>query len=490
MIKANSFRTINYRTVVRLLAQLMLIESGFMMIPMLVSIFYGENDYYAFLVAILITLLASWAILSGVRSGRRDLGKREGYMLTSLVWVVFSIFGMIPFMVSDVSLGLTDAFCETMSGFTTTGCSVLNDVESLSHGVHIWRCLMQWIGGLGIMIFTLAVMPMLNSSGGMQMMNAELPGITKEKLSPRVSQTAKRLWLVYMLLTLLLAVLLCIGPMNIFDGICHALSTMSTGGFSTRNDSIGAWDSWYIRLVVLVFMFIGGVNFALIYRASIGKIRASWKDETFRFYVKVIIVLTILLTIGYIVNCRPEWSMSVFVDPLFQVVSTLTSTGYSVTDCQSWGTFVFPILLILMFVGASAGSTSGGCKLDRISFLFKNCHNEIMKCIHPNRVYSVSINNRVQSPELVSKVMAFMWLYMGAIIGGGIMLVLLGMPISDSLFASLSCVGNTGLGAGVTADSFVDVPVAGKWILSLLMLVGRLEIFTVLVLFTRDFWRK
>ncbi|MDE7385523.1 MAG: TrkH family potassium uptake protein [Muribaculaceae bacterium] len=490
MVKTTGYRKINFRSIVRLLAHLMLIESGFMLIPMLVSLFYGESDYYAFLVAILITLLASWAILTGVRSGRRDLGKREGYMLTSLVWVVFSIFGMIPFMVSDVSLGLTDAFCETMSGFTTTGCSVLSDVECLSHGVHIWRCLMQWIGGLGIMIFTLAVLPMLNSSGGMQMMNAELPGITKEKLSPRVSQTAKRLWLVYLLLTLLLALLLCFGPMNIFDGICHALSTMSTGGFSTRNDSIGAWNSWYIRLVVLVFMFIGGVNFALIYRASIGKIKASWKDETFRFYVKVIIVLTILLTLGYVVNCHPRWSMSVIVDPLFQVVSTLTSTGYSVTDCQSWGSFVFPILLILMFVGASAGSTSGGCKLDRISFLFKSCRNEISKCIHPNKVYSVSINNRVQSPELVSKVMAFLGLYMGSIIAGGIMLVLLGMPISDSLFASLSCVGNTGLGAGVTADSFACVPAAGKWVLSFLMLVGRLEIFTVLVLFLPGFWHK
>ena len=490
MLKRSSFRTINYRSVARLLAILMLFEAGFMAIPMAVSLCYGESDYYAFAVAILITLLSSWALLSGIRSGRRDLGKREGYMLTALVWVVFSIFGMIPFMVSDLSLGLTDAYCETMSGFTTTGCSVLSDVESLSHGIHLWRCLMQWIGGLGIMIFTLAVFPMLNSSGGMQMMNAELPGVTKEKLSPRVSQTAKRLWFIYLLLTVVLAVLLYLGPMNCFESICHALSTMSTGGFSTRNDSIGAWDSWYVRLVVLLFMFIGGVNFDLIYRASIGKFKASWNDETFRLYVKVIIVVTILLIIGYIVNCCPKWSMAVIVDPLFQVVSTVTSTGFSVTDYMSWGNFVFPILLLLMFIGASAGSTSGGCKLDRIVFLFKNCRNEISKCVHPNRVYSVSINNRVQSPELVSKVMAFLWLYMGLIVAGGMFLVLLGMPISDSLFASLSCVGNTGLGAGVTAESFAEVPSLGKWVLSFLMLVGRLEIFTVLVMLTRGFWRK
>lgn len=491
MFKKSSLRSINYRSVVRLLAYLLLFEAFFMLVPLGVSLYYGESDYYAFVVGILLTLLASGCILTSVRGALRDMGKREGYLLTSLVWVVFSVFGMVPFIVSSTpGLGITDAFCETMSGFTTTGCSVLEDIEQLSHGIHMWRCLMQWIGGLGIMIFTLAVLPMLNSSGGMQMMNAELPGITKEKLSPRVSQTAKRLWMIYVLLTVLLAVLLCLGPMSLFDGICHALSTMSTGGFSTHNDSIGAWDSWYVRLVVLIFMFIGGVNFALIYKASIGRFRISWSDETFRMYVKVIVVVTVLLIVGYIVNCRPEWSANVFVDPLFQVVSTVTSTGFSVTDYQSWGAFVFPILLVLMFVGASAGSTSGGCKLDRIIFLFKNCRNEINKCIHPNRVFSVSINGRVQSPELVSKVMAFLWLYMGLIIAGGMMLVLMGMPISDSLFASLSCVGNTGLGAGVTADSFAGVPDAGKWLLSFLMLVGRLEIFTVLVLLSRGFWHK
>lgn len=490
MISTRNLRCINYGGVARLLASLMLIESLFMGVPLVVSLMYGESDYYAFLVAILITVLVASALLSGIKKGRRDLGKREGYLLTSLVWVVFSIFGMIPFMIASTSLSVSDAFCETMSGFTTTGCSVLADVETLSHGIHLWRCMMQWIGGLGIMIFTLAVLPMLNSPGGMQMMNAELPGVTKEKLSPRVSQTAKRLWLVYVMLTLLMTLMLCLGPMDVFDGICHALSTISTGGFSTRNDSIGAWDSWYIRLVVLIFMFIGGVNFALIYKASTGRFRASWQDSTFRLYVKLIIALTLLLTVGYIVNCNPGWCAKTFIDPLFLVVSTITSTGYSITDYQSWGVFVFPLLLLLMFVGASAGSTSGGCKLDRVTYLVKNCHNELSRCVHPNHVYSVTINGRVQPPELVSKVMAFLWLYMGLIIVGGLALVLLGMPIEESLFASLSCVGNTGLGIGSTAESFASVPECGKWILAFLMLVGRLEIFTVLVIFTRGFWYK
>ncbi len=490
MINRKNIRLLNYRAVGRVLGYLLLFEALFMLIPLAVSIFYRENDYYSFTVGAAITALAAIFVLSSVKSASRDMGKREGYLLTATVWIVFSIFGMIPFMVSSLSLSFSEAFCETMSGFTTTGCSVLEDVESLPHGIHVWRCLMQWIGGLGIMLFTLAVLPMLNSSGGVQMMNAELPGVTKDKLSPRVSETAKRLWLIYLLLTISLALFLCLGPMSVFEGICHALSTVSTGGFSTRNESIGAWDSWYVKLVILCYMFIGGVNFALIYRASMGKIKVSWNDETFRLYVKTIVILTILLTVGYIVNCHPEWDVEVLVNPLFQVVSTISSTGYSVTDYQAWGAFVFPILLILMFVGGSAGSTSGGCKIDRIIYLFKNCKNEINRCVHPNRLYSVSINRHVQSPEIVSKVMAFLWMYLGLIGVGGFLLVLMGMPISDSLFVSLSCVGNTGLGTGITAESFATVPDAGKWLLSFLMLVGRLEIFTVLVIFAPGFWKK
>lgn len=482
---------INYRSLVRIIGYLLVVEAIFMLFPLTVSLLYKENDYYAFAVGTAITLLAALAILTTVRPAKRDLGKREGFLLTGLVWMVFTVFGMIPLMMSSLSLSLTDAFCETMSGFTTTGCSVLEDVESLPKGIHIWRCLMQWIGGMGIILFTLAVFPMLNSSGGMQMMNAELTGITHDKLRPRVSETAKRLWLVYVLLTLMLAILLCIGPMPTFDAICHALTTMSTGGFSTSNDSIGAWGgSWYIKLVILAFMFIGGVNFALIYRTSTGKIRSSWRDETFRRYVKIILSVTAILVVGYVFSCHPRISANIVVDPLFQVVSTITSTGYTVDGYQSWGAFVVPLMLVLMFVGGCAGSTSGGAKIDRINYLWKGCGNELRKCIYPNRIYSVSINGRVQSPEIVSKVMAFLWLYLGLILVGGILLVSLGMPMSDSLFASLSCVGNTGLGAGVTADSFAVVPDAGKWILSALMLIGRLEIFTILVLFLPGFWRK
>ena len=490
MVISSKKSLINYRSLIRIIGYLLVIEALFMLIPFIVSLVYKETDYFAFAVGAAITALSAVAIFTCVPAGRRELGKREGFLLTGSVWIVFTLFGMIPLMMSSLSMNVTDAFCETMSGFTTTGCSVLEDIEDLPHGMHIWRCLMQWIGGMGIILFTLAVLPMLNSSGGMQMMNAELTGITQDKLRPRVSETAKRLWFIYMILTLVLAILLCLGPMDCFDAICHALSTMSTGGFSTRNDSIGAWDSWYVKLIVLAFMFLGGVNFALIYRASIGRVKASWHDETFRSYVKIIGIISVVLIIGYVANCHPKFNANVIVDPIFQVISTITSTGYAVTDYQSWGSFVFPILLILMFVGGCAGSTSGGAKIDRINFLVKNCSNELRKCIYPNRIYSVSINGRVQSPDIVAKVMAFLWLYLGLILLGGIVLVTLGMPISDSLFATLSCVGNTGLGAGVTADSFALVPDAGKWLLSFLMLIGRLEVFTILVLFLPGFWRK
>lgn len=467
-----------------------MVEAIFMLFPLIVSIIYKENDYFAFAVGSAITLLAAISIFTLVPRGRRELGKREGFLLTGSIWVIFTIFGMIPLMMSSLSFNFTDAFCETMSGFTTTGYSVLEDVENLPKGIHLWRCMMQWIGGMGIILFTLAIFPMLNSSGGMQMMNAELTGITHDKIRPRVSETAKRLWLIYLILTLILALLLCAGPMPAFDAICHALATMSTGGFSTCNDSIGAWNSWYVKIVILVFMFIGGINFALIYRASIGKMYVSWKDETFRLYVKIILGVSLFLTLSYILTCHPALGIGVVIDPLFQVVSTITSTGYTVEGYESWGAFVLPLMLGLMFLGGCAGSTSGGAKIDRFNYLWKGCANELRKCIYPNRVYSVSINGRVQPPEIVSKVMAFLWLYLGLILVGGMILVSLGMPMSDSLFAALSCVGNTGLGAGVTADSFALVPDAGKWVLSCLMLVGRLEIFTVLVLFIPGFWRK
>lgn len=484
---------INYLMLLRVMGLLVMIEAAFMLVPLATALIYDDGDLMAFVVSIAVTALTGALMTFGFKPRRRDMGKREGFLLTASVWVVFSVFGMIPFMICRSPLTLSDAFFEAMSGFTTTGASVMQEIDDLSHAIHIWRSLMQWIGGMGIILFTLAVIPMLNSAGGMQMFNAEVTGITHEKLRPRVSSTAKRLWLVYALLTGALIVLYWFGPMGTFDSICHAFSTMSTGGFSTRQESIGAWDSLYIKIVTTVFMFIGGVNFALIFKASSGNFRDVWRNQTFRAYLKVILIMFVLFDLALAFNhLVPDTIEAYTIDPLFQIVSTMTSTGYTVSNFESWGVFILALEFLMMFFGACAGSTSGGAKIDRALFLLKNSRNELYRCIYPNHILSVNINGSTMTPELINKVLAFLCLYVMVIVAGGTLLTLTGVPLIDSFFSAFSCVSNTGLGAGVTGygGSYELIPAAGKWILSLLMLTGRLEIFTVLVLFIPSFWRK
>lgn len=487
---AYRFSVINWRMLMRVMGWLLLIEGAFMLVPVATALYYGEKDLQAFLYAIAITVVTGAVTTTCVRPHRFDMGKRDGFLLTAMVWVVFSFFGMIPFMLSGINISFSDAFFEAMSGFTTTGASVIDNNADLSHAVHIWRSLMQWIGGMGIILFTLAVLPMLNSSGGMQMFNAEVTGITHEKLRPRVSSTAKRLWLVYTLLTVFLCFLYWIGPMGAFDSVCHAFSTMSTGGFSTQADSIGAWNSLYIKIVTTVFMFIGGVNFALIFKLSTGQVRTVWRNETFRLYIMLIVSVFIFFDVALLLNSAVHPGLEgLTIDPLFQIVSMMSSTGYVVEGSQEWGNAIFSVTLLLMFFGACAGSTSGGAKIDRALLLWKNSRNELYRCIYPNHVLSVSSNGRTMSPELVNKVGVFLCLYVLVIIAGGIILSAMGQSVHEAFFSAFSCVSNTGL-AITDNGSFAAISDGGKWVLSLLMLTGRLEVFTVLVLFTPTFWSK
>ena len=483
---------INFTALARVIGLLLIVESIFMLIPLLTCYIYNETDAKAFLITILVTVGTGTLMAFGIKPSRMDMGKREGFLLTALTWVVFTIFGMLPFLIGESQMSVSDAFFEAMSGFTTTGATVMTSIDHLSNGILIWRCLMQWIGGMGIILFTLAVIPMLNHSGGMQMFNAEVTGITRDKLRPRISQTAKGLWLVYVVLTVVLCGLLWLGPMNMFDSICHAFSTMSTGGFSTRNESIGAWDSVYVKSIITLFMFLGGVNFALLFKAATGKIGELWKSEIFRTYIIVIAVVLGLFIIAIIVNGQVQSWESISIDPLFQIVSALTSTGLAVGNFENWGSFVVALMFMLMFFGASAGSTSGGAKIDRMLFLVKNIRNEIYRCLHPNAICSVRVNGKVLSVELVNKVIAFLCIYVILIMVGGVVLTASGIPLVDAFFSAFSCIGNTGLGAGVTGygGSYDIIPDFGKWVLSLLMLMGRLELFTVLLLFTRAFWRR
>lgn len=483
-------QNINFARIFRVIGFLLVVEALFMLVPMATALYYGENDYYAFAVGATFTALTGWLLWGGVRNTRRDLSKRDGFLLTGLVWVCFSLLGTVPLMLSSLSLGFTDAFTETMSGFTTTGFSVVDDVENLSRSVLLWRCLTQWIGGMGIILFTLAVLPALNSNGGMQLMSAEVTGITQDKIQPRVSQTAKRMWLIYIILTVLASVLLTVGPMTPYESICHALTTVSSGGFSTHSDSLMSCTSTYVKVVIMIFMFIAGINFAIIYRASTGNIMSSWKDEALRNYVKLIVAMTVLIWIVQLARGWGELDSSSVIDPMFQVVSAVSTTGNQVTGWQSWGPLVFPLFIIVMGMGACAGSTSGGAKIDRVTYVFKNTINEVKRCIFPRRIYPLSINGKVQSPEIINKVMAFLWIYTGLIAVGAILLILFDLPAVDAILTSMSSVSNSAVGHGVTAGSIASVPDAGKWVINALMLTGRLEVFTILVLLLPGFWRK
>ncbi|MCD8386431.1 MAG: TrkH family potassium uptake protein [Bacteroidales bacterium] len=490
MIK-KEHRQINITMVLKVMGWLLMIESGFMAIPAVVSLCYYERDCVPIFTSALITLIAGFALNKGLHPARTNMAKREGFLLTAMVWVVFSVFGMLPFLFCSTPLPLTDAFYEAMGGFTTTGATIFDDVEGLSHGINLWRALMQWLGGMGIILFTLAVLPMLNSSGGMQMFNAEVTGITHDKIRPRISQTAKGLWGVYFSLTALCAFLLWIGPMDLFESICHAFGTVSTGGFSTRASGVCDWDSIYIYVIIGVFMLLGGVNFSLIYFAAHWRFGPLKRNATLRSYLKIILLMWVIYAVAILIDGFADLR-NLTVYPLFQVLATMTSTGYAIPDLKIWGPLGLALMVPMMFFGACAGSTSGGAKIDRLMVMVRYLRNSVKTALQPNSVAVVKIDGRVLTPDLVSKTVAFLCLYVIVSATGGVVLAAMGVPVLDSFFFALSCTTNLGVGpdaAGV-GPGLAAIPDCGKWVLCALMLIGRLEIFTILILFTPSFWHK
>lgn len=476
----------------RTVGWLLMVLSGFMAIPMLATFVYKDSSSQPFILSMFITLVCASGLMS-LKPKSRDMGKREAIMLTALTWVILSMFGMLPFIFCCTHQSVTDAFFETMSGFTTTGASVLNTLEHVPHAILLWRCLLQWIGGLGIILFTLAVVPMLNNRGGMLMFNEEVTGITHDKLRPRVSNTAKTLWLIYISLTVACILLLWMSKMNFFEAVCHGLSTMSTGGFSTNDMSVRDWNSPYIIIILTIFMFIGGVNFNLIFATINGKQwKMPWHNDAFRWFSYTIlagyIIFSISLSVQGLVN---SWE-DVTIIPLFQSVSIFTSTGIVEPHFVAWGAVPYVILIIFMAIGGCAGSTSGGAKIDRFIILFRFLKNEMYRTMHPSAVKTVTFNERGISYVIVMKVLAFLALYFLVIIIGGLLLSIMGVPVDRSFFFSLSAISNAGVGSYMPDDAscFAILPDAAKWTLSLIMLTGRLELYTVLLLFTRAFWEK
>ena len=484
---------INFAIVLRMQGWLLLIEAAFMLLPLGISCLYNEStSLWAFIYSTAITAGAGALMAFGIRPKSNSMHKREGLMLTAIIWVFFSLFGMLPYLFSDTFNNVTDAFFETMAGFTTTGSSVIRYVEEIPHGVLFWRAMTQWIGGMGIILFTLAVIPMLNQKGGIALFNAEVTGITHERLRPRVSQTAKDLWLIYIGLTFLLTLLLVAGPMDWFDAICHAMTTTSTGGYSTKNIGLDYWQSSYVFIVVIIFMFIGGISFSIIAATFRGDFKRIRNNNTLRWYCMTALITTVIIVAYMAYKAFLDNNFDRFVYGSFDTISAITSTGFSTFDYEDSGEFVTVILMVMMFFGGMAGSTSGGAKMDRLIVLLKNTANEFYRVLHTNSVRAVHIDGKPVPNHVVSKVNTFFAVYIGIIMVVALYLTFFDIPVFDAMYTSMSAISNVGIGYGVTGpdSSWVVLHPAAKWVLAFEMMVGRLELFTVLVIFTSSFWRK
>lgn len=474
----------------RIIGFLLLIETAMLLCCGAVSLFYKENDLQSFLISSAITTGVGMVMLAIGRGAEKSLNRRDGYVIVSAAWIAFSLFGMLPYYIGGYIPSITDAFFETMSGFSSTGATIMNNIESMPHGILFWRAMTQWIGGLGIVFFTIAVLPIFGM-GGIQVFAAEASGPTHDKVHPRIGVTAKWIWGIYAGMTGTLIVLLMFGGMSVFDSICHAFTTTSTGGFSTKQASIEYYHSPYIDYVISVFMFLSGVNFTLLLLLFNGKIKKFIHDAELKFYTLSVLFFTLFIA-AWLYQTTPMGAEEAFRKSVFQVISLHTSTGFSTADYMLWPSILWGCLVIVMLMGACAGSTTGAIKCIRMVILFRVAKNEFKHILHPNAVLPVRVNKQVISPSIQSTVLAFTFLY--AVIAIVSILIIMGFGVGflEAIGTVVSSMGNMGpaLGTCGPAYSWSGLPDAVKWLLSFLMLLGRLELFTVLLLFTSDFWKK
>ena len=479
---------LNKKLILNLIGFLLIVEGILMLIPAVVSIIYHENDLIPFLKSSVITTFIGFFLWFITRNVKRAVGKREGFIIVTIVWIIYSVFGSLPYILSGSIPSFTNAFFETISGFTTTGASILNDIEALPHGILFWRSMTHLIGGMGILVLTVAILPFLGV-GGMQLFNAEASGITSDKLHPKMRETARRLWGIYLLLIFIETILLKFGGMSLFDALCHSFGTLASGGFSTKNASIAAFSP-YIQYVVIFFMILAGTNFNLHYYLIKGKFRKIFKNQEYKFYILIILISTIIIAFFLVKN---DGSIEKsFRDALFQVTSIVTCTGFVTADYTGWAKFLWFFIFILMFVGGSVGSTSGGIKVLRHFLLFKNTITEFKRMLHPSAVIPVRYNGNVISNDIIFKVQAFFLSYLVIFITSSLLLTFFGMDFVSSMGAIVTTMGGIGPGLGTVGpvSNFALVPTAGKWLLSFMMLIGRLEIFSVIIVFTPAFWEK
>ncbi len=480
---------VNIRALLYVLGALFIFLAIAMLFPAAISIIYSEDDLTSILTSSAISALLGIILVVLFRI-KIDLKIKDGFALVTLSWLAFALIGALPFYISGYIPSYTDAFFETMSGFTTTGATILTDIEILPHGLLFWRSFTHWLGGMGIILLSLAILPLLGV-GGMQLYKAEVPGPEHDRLTPRIKNTAVILWEVYALISVVEAVLLYFAGMDVFDAVCHTFGTMATGGFSTKNASIGYYNSPMIDTIIIVFMLIAGINFFLHFRAIQGKVNGYFKDSEVRFFLGFVGFGTLVVFLNLVFT--PDYSVFESIQKgMFQVVSIITTTGYGTDDYELWGTSAQVILFLLMFIGGCAGSTGGGMKIIRTVVMFKFGVNEIKRLIHPQAVLPVRINKKSIPNDIIANIAGFFMLYITIFIFGVIVMSFQNMDFLSSIGCVAATIGNIGPGLGSVGptDNYAHINDFGKWFLSFLMLAGRLEIYTVIILLTPIFWKK
>ena len=462
-----------------------------MAVPLAVSLMYQDGSARAFLYAMLINVGLGFIIYAATRRGlETTLNHRDGVAVVTFGWLAAGLAGAVPFLLSGAIPGFTDAYFESLSGFTTTGASILSEIESLPRGILLWRSMTQWFGGMGIIVLAIAILPFLGI-GGMQLYKAEVPSPVVDKLKPRISETAKTLWKVYLLITAIQVVLLLLGGMSLLEAIDHAFCTMPTGGFSTRNASVAAYNSPYIDGVIIIFMLIAGINFSLHYRLIRGDILLYGKDPECRVFLIMVGVFIVAVTLD-IHGTVYDTFASAFRYAAFQVSSIITTTGFVTADYGKWPAFSQKLLVLCMFLGAMAGSTGGGIKTMRIILMAKHAYQEIFKIIHPHAVTTVKLGGIAVPQEILSSVWGFFVLYLTLFVISALIMASLGLDIVSAFTSVAACIFNIGPGLGLVGpvSNYQAVPLLGKWVLIFCMLAGRLEVYTVIALLIPEYWRK
>lgn len=486
---------LNWKVIVSFWGSLLIINGIFMLFAIIPGIFL-DNDYgwKALLVSGSASAFVGALMHFYARGYDKNIGKRDGFLIVALGWVFLTLSGCLPYIVSGTIPDFSGAIFETISGYTTTGASVLNDIESVSPSILTWRSITHWIGGMGIIVLTVAILPILGI-GGMQLFSAEAPGVTTDKLHPRITDTAKRLWIIYVGLTIAETILLKVAGMTWFDAVNHSMATVSTGGFSTKNASIAAYESPLIQYIIIFFMFASGVNFALTYWGLKGKLDKIYKNEEFKFYFGLTVLVTLFSTVVIMLKADTGWSLEqTFRNSLFQVIAFITTTGFVTADLTSLqGASVLKVVFfLLLFVGGSAGSTAGGIKIVRHLVILKNSIKEFKRLLHPSGIIPVKYNGSSVHGRITFNVMAFVIIYLIIFAVGALVLALTGLDYETAMGASATSIGNVGPAIGDVCPvcNFANISPFGKLFLSVLMLIGRLEIFTVLMIFTPFFWSR